>query len=82
MDSAAVKLELLERLASVKDETIIQQMSDLLKKAFPQVMEEEDDITDEEYAAFDEVLAKRARGEVKFHTEEEFFELVRSSAKG
>lgn len=82
MDSAAVKLELLEHLASVKDETIIQQMSDMLKKAFPQVMEEENDITDEEYAAFEEVLARRALGEVKFHTEEEFFKLVRSSAKG
>lgn len=82
MDSAAVKLELLERLASVKDETIIQQMSDMLKKAFPEVMEEEDDITDEEYVAFEEVLVKRARGEIKFHTEEEFFKLVHSPVKG
>jgi len=47
----------------------------------PKAVEEEDDITDEEYAAFDEEIAKCERGEIKFHTEEESLRLIRSAGK-
>lgn len=79
MDSAAIKLDMLERLASVRDETVIKRMAVMLRKAFPEVMtgDEDDGITDEEYAAFEEMRAKRLRGEVKFLTEKESMAEVR-----
>lgn len=81
MDSAAIKLDLIERLAKVKDSALIQQISALLKKTYPEVMEDDDDISDEEYAAFEEQLAKRDRGEVKFHSEEESIRMIREGFK-
>jgi len=78
MDSAAIKLDLLERLASVKDDRVIKQMAAMLRKAFPEVMAgEDDDISDEEYAAFQEELAKRDRGEIRFYSEEESIRMMR-----
>jgi len=82
MDSAAIKLDLIERLANVKDNAVIQQISALLKKAFPEVMEGEgDDITDEEYAAFEEEIAKCERGELKFHSAEESIRLIQEGGQ-
>jgi len=83
MDSAAIKLEMLERLASIKDETIIKRMAALLRKAFPEVMagEDEDGISDEEYAAFQEELAKRDRGEIRFYSEEESIRMIREGSR-
>ncbi len=83
MDSAAIKLELLERLASVKDETIIKRMAEMLRNAFPEVMEgaDVDDISEEEYAAFQEELAKRDRGEIRFFSEEESIRMIREGSK-
>ena len=81
MDSAAIKLDLLERLANVKDGSIIQQMATMLRKAFPEVMEgDEGDISDEEYAGFQEELAKRDRGEIKFYSEEEAIRMIRQGS--
>jgi hypothetical protein len=79
MESAAIKLDMLERLASVRDETVIKRMAVMLRKAFPEVMmgDEDDGITDEEYAAFEEMRANRLRGEVKFLTEKESMAEVR-----
>lgn len=78
MNSAAIKLDLLERLASIKDDATIKQMAALLRKAFPEAMaNDDDDITDEEYAAFEEMRIKRLSGEVKFLTEEESMAEVR-----
>lgn len=78
MNSAAIKLDLLERLASIKDDATIKRMAALLRKAFPEAMADgDDDITDEEYAAFEEMRAKRLSGEVKFLTEEESMAEVR-----
>ena len=78
MNSAAIKLDLQERLASIKDDATIKQMAALLRKAFPEVMvDDDDDITDEEYAAFEEMRTKRLSGEVKFLTEEESMAEVR-----
>lgn len=83
MNSAAIKLDMLERLASVKDDTLIKRMAAVLRKTFPEVMagDADDDITDEEYAAFDEAIAKHERGEVEFHSEEESLRLIRAGFK-
>jgi len=81
MNSAAIKLDMLERLASVKDDTVIKRMATMLRKAFPEVMagdgDEDNDISDEEYAQFQDDLAKRDRGEIKFHAREESMAEVR-----
>jgi hypothetical protein len=82
MNSASIKLDLLERLAGVRDESVIKRMAELLQKAFPEVMstEDEDDISDEEYASFQEELAQRDRGEIRFYSEEESIRMIRDGS--
>lgn len=82
MDSGAIKLELLERLASIRDEAIIQQMAAMLKKAFPQVMEEGPDFTDEEIAELDQQRADHLSGKSKSYTAEESIRTIREGFKG
>jgi hypothetical protein len=74
MDSAAIKLELMQQLMSIADDKTLRKVVDFFKKA---VVIEEDDITDEEYAEFEEMRAKRLSGEVKFLTEKESMAEVR-----
>ena len=82
MDIAATKLELMQRLMSIVDEGTLQRVANFFKKEVP-AEEDLDDITDEEYAQFEEDLAKRDRGEIKFHTREESMtEVRRLIAKG
>jgi hypothetical protein len=81
MDIAATKLELMQHLMSISDEKTLKRVAVFFKKEVPKAVEEEDDITDEEYAAFDEEIAKCERGEIKFHTEEESLRLIRSAGK-
>lgn len=76
MDNATIKLYLLERLASVQDGALIRQIAAVLNKAFPEVME-----GDEEYAAFQEELAKRNSGEIRFYSEEESIRMIREGFK-
>ena len=82
MNSASIKLDLLERLAGVRDESVIKRMAELLQKAFPEVMstEDEDDISDKEYASFQEELAQRDRGEIRFYSEEESIRMIRDGS--
>lgn len=81
MNSAAIKLDMLERLASVKDDTIIKQMAALLKKTFPEVMtgDADDDITDEELAELDRRRARRLSGESKGYTAGESIRMLRAA---
>ncbi len=81
MDIAATKLELIQRLMSVWDEGTLQRVAAFFKKEIPESLDEEDEISEAEYAAFEEELAKREQGEVKFHTEEESIRLIRSGGK-
>jgi hypothetical protein len=74
MDSAAIKLELMQQLMSIADDKTLRKVVDFFKK---EVVIEEDDITDEEYAEFEEMRAKRLSGEVKFLTEKESMAEVR-----
>lgn len=80
MDSAVIKLELMQQLMSIMDEKTLRKVANFFKKEV--VIEVDDDITDEEYAEFDEAIAKHERGEVKFHTEEESMRLIRAGHKG
>ncbi len=80
MDIAATKLQLMQRLMSIGDEAILQRVVSFFKKEVPEVADE-DHITDEEYAEFDEEIAKHERGEIKFHTEEESMRLIRAAVK-
>jgi hypothetical protein len=82
MDNATIKLYLLERLASVQDGALIRQIAAVLNKAFPEVMEgDEEDISDEEYAAFQEELSKRDSGEIRFYSEEESIRMIKEGFK-
>lgn len=83
MNSATIKLDMLERLAGIKDDAIIQRISALLKKKFPEVMEEGlGDFTDEEEAELEERYQEMVSGKVKGHTREESMRLVRKGTKG
>lgn len=80
MDISATKLELIQRLMSIGDEAILQRVVSFFKKEIPEVADE-DDITDEEYAEFEEEIAKRERGEITFQTEEESMRLIRAAVQ-
>ncbi len=82
MDNAAIKLELLERLASIRDENMIRQIVDLLKKSFPQAMEEDEDFTDEEIAELEAQRADHLSGKTKSYTAEESIRMMREGFKG
>jgi len=69
MDSAATKLQLMQQLMAIADDKTLRKVVSFFKKEV--VIEEDDAITDEEYAAFEEMRAKRLRGEVKFLSEKE-----------
>jgi hypothetical protein len=75
MDSAAVKLQLMQQLMSIADEKTLKKVVTFFKKEI--VVEEDGDITDAEYAEFEEMRAKRLSGEVKFLTEKESMAEIR-----
>ena len=75
MDSATIKLELMQQLMSIADDKTLQKVVSFFKKEV--VVEQDNDITDEEYAEFEEMRAKRLSGEVKFLTEKESMAEVR-----
>jgi hypothetical protein len=70
MDSAAIKLELMQQPMSIADDKTLRKVANFFKKEVV-INEEEGDISDEEYAEFEEMRAKRLSGEVKFLTEQE-----------
>jgi hypothetical protein len=75
MDIATTKLELMRQLMSIADDKTLRKVVDFFKKEV--AIEEDDEITDEEYAEFEEMRAKRLSGEVKFLTEKESMAEVR-----
>lgn len=80
MNIEATKIQLTQHLLAIMDEKVLERVVNFFKKEVP--IEEEDDITDEEYAAFEEEIAKRDSGEIKFHTEEESIRMIREGYKG
>ena len=75
MDSASIKLELMQQLMSIADDKTLRKVVNFFRKEV--VTETGDEITDEEYAAFEEMRAKRLKGEVKFLTEKESMAEIR-----
>ena len=63
MDSAAIKLELMQQLMSIADEKTLRKVVNFFKKEV--VIEEDEDITDEEIAEFDRQHAAYISGELK-----------------
>lgn len=77
MDIALKKLDLMQRLMLIWDEAALKRVAKVIEKEAPAAVDPGEDITDEEYAAFQEELAKRDRGEIKFHTREESMAEIR-----
>lgn len=76
MDSAAIKLEQMQQIMSIVDDKTLLKVVNFFKK---EVVADEDEghISDEEYAQFQEELAKRDRGEIRFYSEKESIRMVR-----
>lgn len=81
MDNAAIKLELLERLASIRDENLIRQIVDLLKRSFPQAMEVDEDFTDAETAELEAQRADHLNGKTASYTADESIRMMREGFK-
>ena len=77
MDIALKKLDLMQRLMLIWDEAALQRVAKVIEKEAPSAIDPDDDITEEEYAAFQDELAKRDRNEIKFYTEEESIRIIR-----
>lgn len=82
MDNAAIKLELLERLASIRDENLIKQIVDLLKKSFPQAMVADEDFTDEEIAELEAQRADHLNGKTASYSADGSIRMMREGLKG
>lgn len=76
MTAVELRTEITRMLKGVTDTSILEQVKTFLRERL-EAGEEDDEITDEEYAAFEEMRAKRLRGEVKFLTREESMAEVR-----
>lgn len=63
MDSAAIKLELMQQLMSIADDKILQKVASFFRKEV--ATEEDGGITDEEIAEFDRQHAAYMNGELK-----------------
>ena len=77
MDIAAKKLELMQQLMSIVDEKTLDHIAAFFKSEVPDLAEEDAEISDEEYAAFQEEIAKCERGEIQFHTREGSLRMIR-----
>lgn len=77
MNIEATKVQLAQHIVAITDEKTLQRAVNFFKKEG--VVEEDDDshISDAEYTQFQEELAQRDRGEVKFHTREESMAEIR-----
>jgi len=82
MDNASIKLELLERLASIRDENLIRQIVDLLRKSFPQAMEKDEDFTDEEIAELEAQRVDHMSGKTASYSADESIRMMRDGFKG
>ncbi len=76
MTAIELRTEIMQMIKDEQDTSILEAIRILLFKLRSSASED-DDLTDEEVAGFNEELAKRDRGEIKFHTEEESIRLIR-----
>ena len=75
MDLSARKWNIMEHLALISDDGLLEQIEKFIKTK----VADNDDITDLEYAEFEEAIARHERGEATFHSEEESIRLIRGS---
>lgn len=76
MTAVELRTEITRMLKGVTDTSILEQVKAFLRERL-EAGELDDDITDEEYAQFQEDLAKRERGEIRFLTREESMAEIR-----
>ncbi|MFZ1664689.1 MAG: hypothetical protein WAU08_04735 [Flavobacteriales bacterium] len=69
-----LQTEITQLLRREQNISVLEAIRMLLRR---EEVQDEDELTDEEVAGFNEELAKRDRGEIKFHTEEESIRLIR-----
>ncbi len=80
MTALHLQTEIKQLLRKERNISVLEAIRMLLRREEPQI-EDGEELTDEEVAAFKEELAKRDRGEIKFHTEEESIRLIRQGSK-
>ena len=76
MTAIELRTEIVQMIKDEQDTSVLEAIRVLLYK-LRGAEAVDDDLTDEEVAGFNEELAKRDRGEIKFHTEEESIRLIR-----
>ncbi|MBK9599045.1 MAG: hypothetical protein IPO60_12185 [Flavobacteriales bacterium] len=74
MTAIDLQTEITQLLRREQNISVLEAIRMLLRR---EEVQDEDELTDEEVAGFNEELAKRDRGEIKFHTEEESIRLIR-----
>ncbi len=80
MDIAAKKLELMQRLMAIADESTLQRVAAFFKKEVPTDLEE-DDLTDEELSELNTEHARVLRGEGESYTVDEAMAIVQQAIK-
>jgi hypothetical protein len=78
MTTIELRSEIIRLLREEENPSILEAIRLLLRREEV----EEDDITDEDHAAFDEAIARHESGEEPFHTEEESMRIIREGRKG
>jgi hypothetical protein len=82
MDIALKKLDLMQRLMLIWDEAALQRVATVIEKEVPEVVEEDEDFTDEEIAELDQQRADHLSGKTKSYTAEESIRMMREGFKG
>lgn len=77
MDIALKKLDLMQRLMLIWDEAALQRVAKVIEKEVPADIDAEEDITEQEFAAFQQELSKRDQGDIRFYSEEESIRMIR-----
>jgi len=78
MTTIELRTEIMRLLREEENTSILEAIRLLLRREEAA----EDDITDEEYAEFDEAIARHESGEEPFHTQEESMRMIREGRKG
>lgn len=78
MTAIELRTEIMRLLREEENTSILEAIRTLLRREEAA----EDDITDEEYAEFDEAIAKHESGEESFHTEEDSMRMIHEGRKG
>jgi hypothetical protein len=78
MTTIELRTEIMRLLREEENTSILEAIRLLLRREEVEV----EDISDEEYTAFDEAIARHESGEEPFHTREESMRMIREGRKG